>query len=682
MNRSFPLALCAVAVVAACSESPPMLSPGADGAGISAHVTQAGNGNAWHGYHAPEIAHVVNSAGIELCAAWSDGYLFTRDDGMYADVDHFAYAFRWRPAGEEAWQESDARAESGSSTACVTAGAIPSGDLQVEVDAMARHAVRVGQRNVVTTHHAMTARLTIAAGGEERGPFTVEVVPGQSDVSAGAQRQFIALVREDGSPAVIADAVVAWSSDNEAVATVDGDGLATGVAEGAATIRATYAGYSGEATLNVTAASTAQRFTVGPAGGTFSLFGGDVVFEFSPGALSHDTEISVAPVSITDVPNGWAMLGNSGYQFAPAGLQFNDPANSPVWLTLGFDPADLPPGAELYPAKIVDGRALPLGEKQVGPASTRSLITGFSRAVHLIWSCLCPPNVSRIEVTPESTRLEPTETTYLLAEAFDTEGDPYHFESGGPVQWTSSNNSIVEVTQVTSRRALIRAVNVGNATVTATLRGVSQQVPVTVTTRVARVQVEPATASVERGGTQQFIATAYDMYDTVLSGPRFQPTWRSGQPCYASVDGDGLATGLNPGNATIIATIQGVSGSAHIGVTDPSPVGSVPESLQGDWVVCRRSDGAFLYTLHLDHEPEATVVTGRITLPSGFNTALSPGSWRDNIFEINWTLQVQGGARTFGIVGAQAVTADRLDGRYNDRISLSTYDVILVRQRN
>jgi surface protein len=78
------------------------------------------------------------------------------------------------------------------------------------------------------------------------------------------------------------------------------------------------------------------------------------------------------------------------------------------------------------------------------------------------------------------------------------------------------------------------------------------------------IVVTPADATIEVGETQQFTAALYDLHGESLVGPSI--TWSSGDPEVATVDADGLATGMTAGQASIIATAGPASGSADLTV--------------------------------------------------------------------------------------------------------------------
>src|SRR5205807_5855272 len=80
---------------------------------------------------------------------------------------------------------------------------------------------------------------------------SVTVAPASASVTVGQTAQLTATPKDaSGNP--LAGRVVTWGSSNTAVATVNGSGLVTGVAAGAATITATSEGQGGTAAITVT----------------------------------------------------------------------------------------------------------------------------------------------------------------------------------------------------------------------------------------------------------------------------------------------------------------------------------------------------------------------------------------------------------------------------------------------
>jgi uncharacterized protein YjdB len=95
---------------------------------------------------------------------------------------------------------------------------------------------------------------------------TVTVTPSTASVGVGQTAAYTAVLR-DATGTVLTGRVIAWSSSNTAAASVDGSGVATGVAGGTATITATSEGRSGSAAVIVgvrTVTVTPNAVTIAP----------------------------------------------------------------------------------------------------------------------------------------------------------------------------------------------------------------------------------------------------------------------------------------------------------------------------------------------------------------------------------------------------------------------------------
>jgi uncharacterized protein YjdB len=100
------------------------------------------------------------------------------------------------------------------------------------------------------------------------------------------------------------------------------------------------------------------------------------------------------------------------------------------------------------------------------------------------------------------------------------------------------------------------------------------------TPTVASVTVSPSGATLTApSGTQQMSATARDSNGNTMSGVSF--TWTSSNSTVASVSSGGLVTGKSAGTATITATASGVSNTASITVqAQPSGSGVQPDFVE------------------------------------------------------------------------------------------------------
>lgn len=111
-------------------------------------------------------------------------------------------------------------------------------------------AVANGEADVSGTSGTLTGSATLTVA---QAAATVSITPANPVTSIGGTVQLSGSAEDtNGNP--IADASIAWSSGSESIATVDGDGLVSGVAEGQAEITATSGTASGTTTATVTAA--------------------------------------------------------------------------------------------------------------------------------------------------------------------------------------------------------------------------------------------------------------------------------------------------------------------------------------------------------------------------------------------------------------------------------------------
>ena len=71
---------------------------------------------------------------------------------------------------------------------------------------------------------------------------------------------------------------------------------------------------------------------------------------------------------------------------------------------------------------------------------------------------------------------------------------------------------------------------------------------------VARVDVAPPSATINQGQVQQFTAQAFDSNNQPISGVIFK--WNSSNTAVATINGNGLATGVAGGSSLITATAR------------------------------------------------------------------------------------------------------------------------------
>ncbi|MFL5539709.1 MAG: Ig-like domain-containing protein [Longimicrobiaceae bacterium] len=87
--------------------------------------------------------------------------------------------------------------------------------------------------------------------------------------------------------------------------------------------------------------------------------------------------------------------------------------------------------------------------------------------------------------------------------------------------------------------------------------------------KVARVQVIPDSMVLVSGATGDFSAVAYDSAGNALTGRTI--AWTTTDSVVATVGATGTVTAVSPGSARVVATVEGVSGSAGVRVVPPPP---------------------------------------------------------------------------------------------------------------
>lgn len=86
----------------------------------------------------------------------------------------------------------------------------------------------------------------------------------------------------------------------------------------------------------------------------------------------------------------------------------------------------------------------------------------------------------------------------------------------------------------------------------------------------ARIEVLPSEVTIPMGGEQQFEAIVYNFYDEVLEDQSIK--WSVDDESIASITPSGLASGIEPGEVSVKAQVQDVTGTASMTVIDPNTV--------------------------------------------------------------------------------------------------------------
>lgn len=453
----------------------------------------------------------------------------------------------------------------------------------------------------------------------------VEVSPESQIMNRGADQQFTA-VAFDAENKVVPGVIFEWTSSSSLIGTVDQLGMAHGTGVGRTRISAVAPNgsggtISGEATLVVQlplvineiladvppdnpltpdvegdsnrdgtrnsaddefvellnnstqpvdvsgvviADTTSNRFTFPPktilssgrgvivfgggaAPATDPAFGGSMIFTASSLGLNDGGDVVQVKLSLagTDIPIATVAFG--------AGTSIPAPSNQS--LTRSPDTEINQGGGD-----FVAHSNAPEANGRVYSAGTRANGTPFGS-----------PPLIRIELAPSSASIDIGESQDFIAHAYVNAGGNEEELQSVSFVWDSSDPGKATVAPSTGATTTANALASGVVTVRA--RAGNQEATATLTINsppqvLTRIDVTPTTAAIIVGGTTQFTARAFDQNNMEIPDVVF--VWHSSSENVATIDQNGLATGIGIGTTAITASsAQVTSAPASLSVTVP-----------------------------------------------------------------------------------------------------------------
>lgn len=172
------------------------------------------------------------------------------------------------------------------------------------------------------------------------------------------------------------------------------------------------------------------------------------------------------------------------------------------------------------------------------------------------------PVVVQVKVTAPSTSVQVGKTLQLTAQALDASGSPMT----KVISWTTNPTSVATV----NSEGVVTGIAPGQVTISASTDGVTGTVNLTVTpVPVSTVLVTVPSSSITVAQTVTAVVILRDASGNELTGRSV--AWSSLNQSVATVSPAGVVTGVSPGTTSIVATSEGVNGSAAIVVTAPPP---------------------------------------------------------------------------------------------------------------
>lgn len=253
-------------------------------------------------------------------------------------------------------------------------------------------------------------------------------------------------------------------------------------------------------------------------------------------------------------------------------------------------------------------------------------------AAALLWTA---KDLESISIIPESASIPKGRNQQYTAVGTYSDGSTRDITTS--VTWTSSNTAVATI----NSSGLATGVGVGTTYITAISSGItSNSATLTVTPAVLEsISVTPESASIQRGATQQYTATAIHS-DGSTNDITNSATWASSNSSVATVDSFGLATGKAAGTTYITASSGGItSNSAVLNVVLPGPVTVFSDSFEGglgkwtqdaqlDWFTSTQRATNGIYSAEVDGLASDASITTKATIDlSGRSSATLTFDW-------------------------------------------------------
>jgi len=430
----------------------------------------------------------------------------------------------------------------------------------------------------------------------------IAVQPATFSLNIGNTLQYAVIGRFDNNTTRDITAASTFTATTPAIATITTAGLATARTQGTTTIVATSGGLSANAALTVLPA-TVVSLALTPATTTFQVGATRqlaVAATYSDGNIvdvtASSTFVSGTPAFVsvsntglmTAVAPGTSSLtasfgGNTTntVQATVTPVTIASIAVTPVTASVTVGATQQFTATATYSdnttAVITTTAAWTSGNTAVATVLNTGVATGLTVGTTTITATagghsgsgtltVTPPIIAPVPVitslalTPATSTLQIGATRQLAAIASYSDGTTVDVTATST--FVSSNPAFVTI----SNGALLTGVAAGSSTLTASFAGQTATAQATTTAAtITSIAVDPATATIAVGATQQYnaIATYSDSTTAIITS---SVTWTSGNNAIATVN-NGVATGISAGTTTVTATSGSQSGSSTVIVT-------------------------------------------------------------------------------------------------------------------
>jgi uncharacterized protein YjdB len=392
-------------------------------------------------------------------------------------------------------------------------------------------AIAEGTAQIVATLGSYRGRAQQTVTGKPITELTIQPVQQFTVPGIGVQYSVVARFEDNTSQDVTFDSV--WASSDDAIATVDEGGFATGVSAGTASISANFGGMTAEATLDVVD-SLVDRVIASPFITNIHA-GGQVQIE-AFAILIDGRSIKVTDaLSWSSSDNAIAVVGNK--------VTKSRAPDDPKGLVTG----------------VAQGTAV-----ITGTLATAS--TTFNASATVI---VTAPLLESLQIVPAvgSVPLGTTGAFQAMAYYSDGSAEDVTREAG----WLSDDLNVVFVTTTGPNAGDAAAIGEGSTTITGYFGGLSATSRITVTpAAIQSIEVNPVDLTLPVGSSGNYSATAI-YSDGSTDDVTTQATWYASDPSVVDIVPNGVNAGFAvmraEGASSINATYSGITGTTNLTVT-------------------------------------------------------------------------------------------------------------------
>ena len=382
-------------------------------------------------------------------------------------------------------------------------------------------------------------------------------------------------------PSDATDPSVAWTSSDEAVASVDNAGKVTAVGGGSAVISAKAGDIT--ATCAVTVTVPVEGVEIDPASLTLEVEESEVLVAkvLPEDATDKSVSWSSSNTSVAKVDKDGKLsalkIGTATITVKASGhtatceVTVKEKSIHVTSVTLNKTTASIEKGnfiflvATVMPYNATDKTVTwTSSDDSVASVNESGKVSGLKGGKAVISA-----TADKVTATCEVTVIAPVETITLNKETCDVaRGEEITLiATVGPedatdksVSWSTSNKNIATV----DANGTVRGISKGQVRITARSGNVSAQCSVTVTQPVESISLDKTSLVIGRGNTATLKATV-----TPSDASDKSIVWSSSDASVASVSDQGVVTAIKKGKAVITATASGHSASCNVEVNVP-----------------------------------------------------------------------------------------------------------------